>query len=166
MTIFELFMVMIMVAIAVSVFLSILAITYVPKEEKERQKKERIRVRSDFPPPPECPKCSEDSWILLETSPNYKCAIWRCGYCNKKVTIKSNSSSSKKKESGRVIPKDIQTEVWRRDRGQCVECGSKENIEYDHIIPWSKGGGNTSRNIQLLCQKCNRNKSNKEPGTW
>ena len=60
----------------------------------------------------------------------------------------------------------IRRSRWRRDQGQCIECGSKENIEYDHIIPWSKGGGNTARNIQLLCQKCNRNKSDKEPGTW
>ena len=136
------------------------------EEERIRLYKERIKIRSDFPPPPECPKCSEDSWDLLETSPNYKSAIWKCGYCNKKVTIKSNSHSSKKKGGGRVIPKNIQMEVWRRDQGQCVECGSKDNIEYDHIIPWSKGGGNTARNIQLLCQKCNRNKSDKEPGTW
>ncbi|WP_408962540.1 HNH endonuclease [Pseudanabaena mucicola] len=49
-------------------------------------------------------------------------------------------------------------EVWRRDSGQCVKCSSRENLEYDHIIPVSKGGSNTTRNIELLCEACNRSK--------
>lgn len=59
------------------------------------------------------------------------------------------------------IPKEVQREVWRRDEGRCVECGSQKNLEFDHIIPISKGGSNTARNIQLLCEECNRKKSNK-----
>jgi len=65
------------------------------------------------------------------------------------------------KERSRIIPIHVQREVWRRDEGRCVECGSKEYLEYDHRIPFSKGGSNTVRNIQLLCEKCNRTKSNK-----
>jgi len=42
-----------------------------------------------------------------------------------------------------------------------VQCESKEKLEYDHIIPISKGGSNTERNVQLLCEKCNREKSAK-----
>ncbi len=48
--------------------------------------------------------------------------------------------------------------VWNRDGGKCVNCGSNEKLEYDHIIPLSKGGSNTARNIQLLCENCNRSK--------
>jgi hypothetical protein len=59
------------------------------------------------------------------------------------------------------IPSEVRREVWRRDQGRCTKCGSRENLEYDHIIPVSKGGGNTARNIELLCQNCNRSKSNK-----
>jgi hypothetical protein len=59
------------------------------------------------------------------------------------------------------IPENVRIAVWRRDEGKCVECGSKQNLEYDHIIPVSKGGSNTARNIQLLCEKCNREKSDK-----
>ncbi len=66
-----------------------------------------------------------------------------------------------REESDRYIPRDIKLSVWRRDQGKCVECGSKEKLEYDHIIPISKGGSNTERNIQLLCEKCNREKSAK-----
>ena len=57
------------------------------------------------------------------------------------------------------IPEDVRNEVWRRDQGKCVRCGSVRNLEFDHIIPVAKGGSNTARNIQLLCETCNRQKS-------
>ena len=57
-----------------------------------------------------------------------------------------------------AIPSLVRREVWRRDGGKCVRCGSQENLEYDHIIPISKGGSNTARNIELLCESCNRSK--------
>lgn len=57
-----------------------------------------------------------------------------------------------------IIPEEVRIAVWRRDEGKCVKCGSRENLEYDHIIPVSKGGSNTVRNIELLCEKCNREK--------
>lgn len=56
------------------------------------------------------------------------------------------------------IPKSVKMYTWQRDGGRCVECGSKEKLEYDHIIPLSKGGSNTERNLQLLCEQCNRSK--------
>jgi hypothetical protein len=61
----------------------------------------------------------------------------------------------------RTIPEQVRNEVWRRDKGKCVNCNSNENLEFDHIIPHSKGGADTVRNLQLLCQACNRSKSNK-----
>ncbi len=64
-------------------------------------------------------------------------------------------------QRSRSIPSDVKREVWRRDNGKCVRCGSNKNLEYDHIIPFSKGGSNTVRNIQLLCEFCNRSKNNK-----
>jgi hypothetical protein len=56
------------------------------------------------------------------------------------------------------IPESVRIEVWRRDDGKCARCGSRENLEFDHIVPISKGGSNTGRNIELLCEKCNRSK--------
>lgn len=56
------------------------------------------------------------------------------------------------------IPEAVRIEVWRRDGGVC-RCGSRERLEYDHIIPVSKGGSNTARNIELLCEACNRRKA-------
>lgn len=59
------------------------------------------------------------------------------------------------------IPQDVMDKVWNRDGGKCVRCGGQENLEFDHIIPVSKGGATSYRNLQLLCKKCNLKKSNK-----
>lgn len=56
------------------------------------------------------------------------------------------------------IPQDVKVLVWQRDGGRCVECGSQENLEYDHVIPLAMGGSTTDRNPQLLCEICNRRK--------
>lgn len=57
-----------------------------------------------------------------------------------------------------AIPQRVKMYVWQRDGGKCVYCGSNRNLEYDHIISVAKGGNSTERNIQLLCQDCNRSK--------
>jgi hypothetical protein len=49
--------------------------------------------------------------------------------------------------------------VWQRDGGACAKCGKNQNLEFDHIIPVSQGGSSTARNVQLLCEICNRVKS-------
>ena len=58
------------------------------------------------------------------------------------------------------IPREIVDAIWRRDGGKCVYCGSTENLQIDHIIPFSKGGATCIENLQILCQKCNAKKSN------
>ena len=56
------------------------------------------------------------------------------------------------------LPHEVRIEVWQRDSGRCVECGSQEDLEFDHIIPSAIGGSSTARNLQLLCGDCNRRK--------
>ncbi|MFK8058518.1 MAG: HNH endonuclease [Polaribacter sp.] len=75
--------------------------------------------------------------------------------------IESEVLSVSQKKKTRRISQQIKNQVWNRDNGKCVECGSNEKLEFDHIIPYSKGGANTYRNIQLLCENCNRVKSDK-----
>jgi len=73
--------------------------------------------------------------------------------------IISNASSESRKRS--AIPEDIKQIVWRRDEGKCCYCGSTENLEFDHIIPFTKGGSDSVKNLQILCLSCNRKKSSK-----
>ncbi len=61
----------------------------------------------------------------------------------------------------RYISNKVRNIVWNRDRGRCIKCEGNINLEFDHIIPFSKGGSSTARNIQLLCSNCNRKKSSK-----
>ena len=56
------------------------------------------------------------------------------------------------------IPESVRLFVWQRDSGRCVRCESNERLEFDHIIPIAEGGSSTERNVQLLCEKCNRTK--------
>ena len=74
-----------------------------------------------------------------------------------KILARDDQADESNKRAG--IPSKVRREVWRRDEGKCVKCGNRKNLEYDHIVPVSKGGSNTARNIELLCQDCNRAKS-------
>lgn len=66
------------------------------------------------------------------------------------------------------IPKKVKKQVWKRDGGQCRNCGitdsdavlrDGEHLHFDHIIPFSRNGADTVDNIQLLCGQCNREKA-------
>lgn len=59
-------------------------------------------------------------------------------------------------EQNRLIPSDVKLAVWKRDQGRCVECGSTDNLHFDHIIPYSRGGSSlVAENIQLMCARHN-----------
>ena len=59
------------------------------------------------------------------------------------------------------------TMLKNRDNFTCCMCGNSTHsepnllLEIDHIIPISKGGYTVEENLQTLCWKCNRSKSNK-----
>ena len=67
-------------------------------------------------------------------------------------------NSSVIRSGSRHIPQHVKAEVWRRDEERCVECGAMDYLEFDHIIPFSKGGATSVGNLQLLCRSCNLSK--------
>jgi hypothetical protein len=65
-------------------------------------------------------------------------------------------------EQNRLIPTDVKLTVWKRDQGKCVQCGSTDNLHFDHVIPYSRGGSSlVAENIQLMCARHNLAKRDK-----
>lgn len=63
----------------------------------------------------------------------------------------------------RTFGDDIKEAVYEEQQGICKICGEHfeiDEMEADHIIPWSKGGKTIKENCQMLCVHCNRTKSN------
>jgi 5-methylcytosine-specific restriction endonuclease McrA len=53
--------------------------------------------------------------------------------------------------------------AYERQKGICSACKKRfeiDDMQADHITPWSKGGKTTADNCQMLCADCNRRKSN------
>jgi len=62
----------------------------------------------------------------------------------------------------RTIPSSVKREVWERDRGACVICGARDELHFDHDLPYSKGGASlTAKNVQLMCARHNLKKSDR-----
>ena len=72
---------------------------------------------------------------------------------------KASHSTSKT----RYIPAATKDEVHVRDQGQCTyvsptgtRCSCKQNLEYDHIMPFSLGGESSAENLRLFCKAHNQ----------
>ena len=62
----------------------------------------------------------------------------------------------------RQFDDDEKREAYETQGGICPKCGKHlaiEEMEGDHIVPWSKGGKTVPENLQMLCRDCNRRKS-------
>ena len=46
-------------------------------------------------------------------------------------------------------------EVYARDGGRCLRCGTDDGLTLDHIVPGSLGGTDCVNNLQTLCRPCN-----------
>lgn len=95
-----------------------------------------------------------DAW--QEVSGSRKVFKFRLEVAEKQVRLELPNEEL---EQTRIIPTSVKLEVWKRDKGQCVKCGSRDNLHFDHILPFSKGGTSlTAKNIQLLCARHNLEK--------
>jgi len=48
--------------------------------------------------------------------------------------------------------------ILDRDGWQCVYCGATEELQIDHVVPFSRGGACSIDNAAVLCGPCNRSK--------
>ena len=71
------------------------------------------------------------------------------------------------REQRSLMTSSLRQKIKERDNYTCQSCGNSTHIEpnllleIDHVIPVSKGGYTREENLQTLCWKCNRSKSNK-----
>lgn len=61
--------------------------------------------------------------------------------------------------------------LWRKHikeswENKCAYCDSDENLTIDHIIPQSKGGLDTTKNVVCCCHSCNQSKGHTPWEEW
>ena len=83
-------------------------------------------------------------------------------YMDEQVKYKNSAKAQRS-----LMTKKLREYIKRRDEYTCQSCGASTAqqdlllLEVDHIIPVAKGGLSTEDNLQTLCWKCNRTKSDK-----
>ena len=73
-------------------------------------------------------------------------------------------SGEEKHLSIRAFTSKMVRTAFEKQKGICLKCGKSftiEEMQADHITPWSKGGKTIAENCQMLCTDCNRRKSNR-----
>ena len=64
----------------------------------------------------------------------------------------------------RQFDEKMKRAAYEKQNGICAKCGKHfeyEEMEGDHITPWSQGGKTELSNLQMLCRDCNRRKSDR-----
>ncbi len=102
-----------------------------------------------------------DAW--QEYSDNRKVFKFKLKVTDKTIDLKERRLKEVQElEHNRMIPTSVKLAVWKRDKGKCIQCGSSDNLHFDHILPYAKGGTSLKvENIQLLCARHNLQKSDK-----
>ncbi len=84
--------------------------------------------------------------------------------CPVVFTAEGFTETSESRRTGRYISFKTKMRVVRRDNYTCQHCSKHledPEVEFDHIIPLSRGGSSDEHNIRLTCHDCNHDKSDK-----
>jgi 5-methylcytosine-specific restriction endonuclease McrA len=84
------------------------------------------------------------------------------------LAVNANEAGATKYLNLRGFPKDMMRKKYKEQEGHCPMCLEEHNdkvyklseMEGDHITPWSEGGRTEEDNLQMLCKRHNRMKSN------
>jgi len=99
-----------------------------------------------------------DAWV--ENEDNRNVFKFKLVAVQEKNDLSEDIPSSQDRR--RIIPTSVKLEVWKRDAGKCTKCGATDELHFDHILPFAKGGTSmTAENVQLLCARHNIQKSDK-----
>lgn len=74
----------------------------------------------------------------------------------------------KRLQTGQISPSAILRENQLLVEGECccAYCGGQENLQWEHIIPKSRGGPDDIDNMVQACQQCNASKGARDPFEW
>jgi hypothetical protein len=136
--------------------------------EKEQKKIESSRTKQNFRAGAENLSMKEASAKNLAIS-NQQMVREPEGKSAKQITdqtacpiagpIADQKIISRNEMRSRYIQQNIKREVWFRAQGKCENCQSTFALEYDHIVPFAKGGLTSKENLRLLCRNCNQRKA-------
>lgn len=85
--------------------------------------------------------------------------VWHPETMLEEVALRATSVAENTSDNVRYIPASVKHFVWQRDKGCCTNCGSRRNINYDHVQPVACGGTSVAENLRLLCFSCNQRAS-------
>jgi hypothetical protein len=87
----------------------------------------------------------------------------RFGIGRKPARARSAKVKLTQTRRSRHIPSAVAREVYVRDEGRCTfrseegrRCGSRDFLEFDHVIPWAAQGPPTPDNLRLRCRAHNQ----------
>lgn len=100
------------------------------------------------------------AWISEFRTEELQCSIF--GHiCPVFFTAEPFTETKEDRRTSRNIPRDIMLKVVRRDGQVCRACHKNvpdNEIEFDHVIPRTRGGPTSPENLRVLCRGCNRKK--------
>jgi len=82
----------------------------------------------------------------------------------KRDRLRHNPLTTDQMSDTAFLPEKIRGAVWRKAGGRCAKCGGREQLEFHHIIPVSRGGTNDPGNICLLCEQCHQRENGQDSG--
>lgn len=116
--------------------------------EAERERQERKRRESEEQQKLEAMRHEHQRLLAIESQQR----------ANKEQAYKAQQRAKARTRKRYHIRQAVKNEVWERDGGACVRCGSTKNLQFDHDIPHADWGSDDAKNIQLLCASCNLKK--------